>query len=113
MSVHGGLHSPPDVPYADPEGSGATQVVWKWALDLTPWPQRLEVPQGARLLHAELQAGALAMWWLCDPTAEHEQRVFVVAATGQQLTPDWHYACSWVAPGYVWHAFCDKAVTRA
>jgi len=61
------------------------EVIWKYTLSITSGAQRLEMPQGARLLSVAEQAGKLCLWAMVDPAKSHTTRYVEVTGTGQPL----------------------------
>lgn len=47
----------------------------------------VDVPKGAVFLSVQTQHGEPMMWWLVDPTAAKEKRVFDVVGTGWDFDP--------------------------
>lgn len=72
-----------------------------------PFANRIDMPEGAVVLTAQLQGGQAMLWALCDPGAPKKTRKFEYFGTGweieqQQLS---NYISTLQVDGYVWHIF--------
>jgi hypothetical protein len=63
------------------------QAVWKETLSLTV-SQGIEVPEGAKMLHAGLQGGLVCVWFQCDPEAPKTVRTILMVGTGHKEVSD-------------------------
>lgn len=64
--------------------------VYKYSV---PWPPRsdeffMEIPDGGRVISAQIQNGLPQMWALVDPDAPVKRRHFLIAGTGHNITHD-------------------------
>lgn len=59
-------------------------AVWKFMV--LPWQTAMEMPKGARLIHAHEQAGQVCVWAEVDPAAEPVLRKVLVVPTGNLST---------------------------
>lgn len=48
----------------------------------------LKLPKGATILTVQTQYGKPCIWFICDPDAEREERVFEIYGTGHELRGD-------------------------
>jgi hypothetical protein len=84
----------------------STFRIYKYPLAVTDC-QQIEMPVGAKVLHADMQNGRLCLWAMVDVAAPMGQRVFFVIGTGHDfggLSADQHIAT--VQDGaLVWHVF--------
>ncbi|KKN21865.1 hypothetical protein LCGC14_0920940 [marine sediment metagenome] len=66
-----------------------------------------ELPEGAQVVHFDMQHGEPTMWVLVDTDAPLDQRPFLVAGTGHELPVDARYIASCIDRelGLVWHLF--------
>lgn len=68
-------------------GKGAKEemkTVWKYTMDMAKI-QTIRMPQGAEILHVEVQMRCPCIWVLVDPTAPYEDREFQLAGTGHSI----------------------------
>lgn len=66
----------------------------------------IEMPVGAVILHAEVQAGTATMWAQVDPRAVKTYRRFRVIGTGHPFDPDrLTHVGTFQQPPFVWHLF--------
>jgi hypothetical protein len=52
--------------------------------------QSIEMPDGAEILTARIQDGALCIWALVDPEQPIVKRLFTIAPTGQEVVGIFH-----------------------
>ena len=63
--------------------------VWKFVLKMVSTEQTVEMPFGARILHADMQYNTPVIWALVNPQeTEMDKRRFLIAETGQEI--DYH-----------------------
>jgi hypothetical protein len=60
------------------------RTIWKYVLNLGATD--LSLPKGAKILTADVQYDAIALWAIVDPEAEREPRRFVIFGTGHPVT---------------------------
>jgi len=91
------------------------EVIWKYPLQPIPL-QTVQMPSGARFLHADVQSGRqLAAWFVVDPGAEAVDRLVYMVGTGRPLPEpaDRHTFLTTVQSGqFVWHFFIEDEVGR-
>lgn len=58
--------------------------IWKQTLDIKDI-QTIEVPNGAKMLDAQMQNGTLALWFLCDEKNTKVTRNIAIYGTGEPL----------------------------
>lgn len=63
-----------------------THTVWKAILQPLQM-QDIEMPMGAKVLHAAEQYGQLCIWYHCDPNAPRALRRFAIVGTGHPAPP--------------------------
>lgn len=51
----------------------------------------LPMPKGAQFCDVQMQGDSFAMWFLVDPDAEKEDRVFELVGTGYNVYPNMEY----------------------
>jgi len=56
-----------------------------WKMELKPGVAAYDLPKGARILSVAFQRGAPQMWFMCNPSAEHEKRIIVFTGTGHEI----------------------------
>lgn len=61
--------------------------IWKWELAVTD-SQTVMMPNGAKVLDAQMQKNSLFVWALCDENAEKEIRHFAIYGTGNPIPGD-------------------------
>lgn len=83
----------------------AAAAIWKFQLH--PWTETVEMPAGARLLHAHEQAGQVCVWALVNPAAPRVKRLLSVIGTGFTPSADEAYVgtAHIVEQGLVLHVF--------
>ena len=96
------------------------KIVFKYMIELGPYPQVREIPRGARLLHVEFTPGDSALtgeWWLWYEVELAERginisRVFHTIATGVEIPKSLQHLASGVRrlrvddkPLEVWHLY--------
>jgi len=86
--------------------------VWKYPLREAPGiPLWIKMPDGAEILHGEMQGDDLCLWALVDLSCAEKARCFIIVGTGHEfaLAPDMHAAhCATVLTSggaLVWHVF--------
>lgn len=85
-------------------------AIWKYEIPLTEMPF-VQMPKGARMLHAGEQGGKLFVWAAVDPVAELVPHRFTVAGTGHEVHMPlasmhvFHVGTVQMASGLVWHVF--------
>lgn len=84
--------------------------IFKYELDLDPAEQAVFMPEGARLLAAEVQsdhfADHLVVWAEVDPAGELVPRSFQILATGSYVETTLNYFATVQWPGnLVWHIY--------
>lgn len=81
-------------------------VVWKVTLSIGKLDQIRSLPEGAKVLTAQMQAGVPTLWVLCEPLRTAENRFFDVLGTGWDGIGPNHKYISTVQDGpFVWHVF--------
>ena len=83
------------------------QTIWKFPLRITD-VQTIEMPAGAQILTAQVQAEELMLWAIVDPHAANTGRTFAIATTGHamQFSPDKYIATFQLNGGlFVCHLF--------
>jgi hypothetical protein len=82
-------------------------TIWKYTLE--PGRTKLQMPQGAQVLTAQMQHGDLCVWAKVDPSRPLELRLFDVYGTGHTMPADPRhcYVGTVQADGgaLVWHVF--------
>lgn len=59
--------------------------IYKYDLHYYSVPELLKLPKDAKIIDFDIQDKAFKMWALVNPEAESENRVFILAMTGQPL----------------------------
>jgi hypothetical protein len=70
-----------------------------------PFPVAHQMPQGAEIVHVEMQGAAdIGIWFVCDPGAPKMLRHFAARGTGTHFEPDATYVGTVVVtPALVLH----------
>lgn len=63
--------------------------VFKEALEVVG-EQTISIPEGASLLHVDIQDGALCAWFMCDPSSRKVGRVILIYGTGHECKSQAH-----------------------
>jgi hypothetical protein len=85
------------------------KTLWKivFPMDMLIDRQRFDVPIGAVIRYCGMQTGGYpALWYECDPDADHEERTFALVGTGRKIPEgSWVYRGTSQSPTdrYVWH----------
>lgn len=80
------------------------KVIWKYPI--IPSPFTLELPDGAEILHIDIQVHRPFLWVLVDPSAPKRRYEFRIYGTGQEITLDnLRYIATFQQAGFVWHVF--------
>lgn len=58
------------------------QKIWKYPINTMDVNFVLEIPEGAKPLHFELQGGVPTLWVLVNPKHKFEKRYFRIVGTG-------------------------------
>lgn len=77
-------------------------------LELCDLDNRVDMPQGAVILSAQEQRGAICVWYLCDPSQPPTTRRIRVSGTGWDLhSPPGRFIGTVQTDGgnLVWHIF--------
>lgn len=61
-----------------------TYVIWKFPI--LPTNNKVEMPEDAEVLTAQMQGSTLCIWALVDPSADKVKRDIVVVATGHEIS---------------------------
>jgi hypothetical protein len=77
--------------------------VWKYDLEVADAVQEITMPQGAIIVHTDLQNFKPTMWVLVEPQNKPVMRVFVIHGTGHPILDCEKYVGTVMAPPYVWH----------
>lgn len=88
-------------------------TIYKYRLPVDDGPVPLAMPQGARILHAEmarptgdvLTDHTIELWALLDPASDPEQRAFIVRGTGHPVPRGSEYVATMRDGIFVWHLF--------
>ncbi|MEE8468863.1 MAG: hypothetical protein V3T22_10420 [Planctomycetota bacterium] len=90
-------------------------TIWKYPLQTMVRSQTIEVPAGARVLHADIQSGAVTVWALVDPDEALRERIEVwVMGTGHPFAESFAgsvpvaqdlHVCTVMDDPFVWHVF--------
>lgn len=90
-------------------------TIWKYPLKITD-KQILQMPEGAKLLSAQMQGNTLCLWALVNPGAPTQPREIEVFGTGNPMLVqlgdcafgaqvERHYISTAIAGALVWHIF--------
>lgn len=81
------------------------KTIYKYPTPTSFDPVRtIELPIGAEIVTVGLDpVGEFCMWALVDPTAEPENRMFVLVGTGHPITHDVNYIGSIKDGQFMWH----------
>lgn len=84
------------------------ETIWKFPLKMQG-VQTLDIPEGAVILHIELQYGQVCVWALVNPKAKKTHRTFAMYGTGQLLdvsAEEEHiFTFSQDEGSFIWHVF--------
>jgi hypothetical protein len=80
-------------------------TIWKFPLEKFEL-QTIRMPQGANIIAAQIQEGAICLWALVDPARPLEPRDFFTCGTGARIVFEkiW-YIGTVQDPPFVWHVF--------
>lgn len=88
------------------------RTIWKYPLGLPIWPVgwTLRMPEGAHILHVDVQGETPTIWADVDTEARPELRRFDVFGTGypvryQAGTPGKYIGSGMSDSGFVWHVY--------
>lgn len=81
----------------------AVAEVWKYRM--LRQQEAFGIPVGAILLHVHEQDGIPCVWMRVDPSANVEQRTFLVVGTGHQFSARYLYLGTAHCGSLVWHVF--------
>ena len=97
------------------EATTATRqrTVWKFPLGPLHGPAYAWLPEGAAILHFDIQGGEPTIWALVDPERPTEQRKFEFVGTGHPLLAERDgfpssYIGTCFSGLFVWHLFEAK-----
>jgi hypothetical protein len=81
--------------------------IYKYELEIAGAAQHVSMRQGARVLCAQVQRGAINIWAEVDVSAPDELRTFYVVPTGTRIPPG---AITYIGtvqqpPMFVWHVY--------
>lgn len=82
-------------------------TIWKYPLQVTD-VQWVSMPEGARLLYVDYQAGDLSLWAMVDSKAPLRNRLIAVVGTGNPAPTDQDgasYVGTAISGSFVWHVF--------
>lgn len=79
------------------------QTIWKFEVDVGE--NKLQLPQGARVIEFQSQNGRLYIWALVVRNAPGEERRMWVYGTGFPIPSGCEYIATAHAPPFVWHLF--------
>lgn len=82
--------------------------VWKFPID-KPGVHKVEMPEGARVVHVAAQDGKVCLWAVVDPENIAETKQFQVVGTGWDVEWDDETYTGYIGTArtgiYVWHVF--------
>jgi len=89
-----------------------SRKIYKYILEVTD-EQIKELPAGAEFLHVGIQGSypsSIQLWAIVDPSADPEQRRFIIHGTGHPVARSLHASAhigTVITPGghLVWHVF--------
>jgi hypothetical protein len=81
-----------------------SDTIWKYPFGLAD-TFSLSMPEGAEVLHVDVQQPTPCMWVRVDPSASMQTRTFHVVGTGTPIPPGAEHLGTWLQPPYVWHLF--------
>lgn len=77
--------------------------IWKYTLWHGVNP--IAMPDGARVVHFDIQAGVYTMWALVTPGPLVAPRQFMIFGTGHDIPEHAEYIATAQQPPFVWHLF--------
>jgi hypothetical protein len=90
-------------------------VVWKFPIPIRD-TFTIDLPIGAKVLHAEVQGRMPTMWVLLNPKAPTYPHMFLIVGTGNPVGEEAINCCDHVAtfqmPPFVWHLFAWRHETE-
>lgn len=75
------------------------KTIYKYTITRKP----VQMPEGAVIVHTDLQEQSYCIWALVDPANALESRQFDVIGTGWDYEPNMHYVGSILEGSFVWH----------
>ena len=84
------------------------KVIWKTELTVADH-QAIQAPEGSEVLSAQLQQGALCIWYLCDPDATLNVMDVWILGTGHTHDSQGDYVDTFQTNGgsLVFHVFAE------
>jgi hypothetical protein len=80
-------------------------TIWKFPLQrLTPHIS-IALPEGAQILHFDIQVGEFCIWCAVDPEAPMKYEIFSILGTGDELPQRRKHIGTALDNGFVWHLF--------
>lgn len=84
------------------------EAVYKYPLALTD-VQDVKMPEGARILSAQVQDGKICVWAVVNGDAPLVYRRFMIAGTGHQhVFSPWKFLDTVQTGPFVWHVFYQE-----
>ena len=80
-----------------------TTEIWKYQLERTPAPQRIQMPAGAQVVHVAMQHEHFTLWAHVDPERPPAPRSFIVVGTGTAIPPMHEHRGTVQIEEYVFH----------
>jgi uncharacterized protein YbdZ (MbtH family) len=82
-------------------------TIWKFPFDVTD-RFTLEIPDGYRILHVEMQGKSPCLWAIVDEARPPSQTRFALFGTGFEVPAGWEHVGTFQQPPYVWHLFREE-----
>lgn len=83
-----------------------SRIVFKYKIDISGF--QLDLPEGAKILKIDLQAGVPQMWIMFDENKRTRPSKFSVYGTGHEIRPESVlHVGTFQQEGFVWHVFRD------
>ena len=94
--------------------SAEARTIWKYTISLGD--TRIDMPQGAKILAVQFQAGEIALWALVWPHLPMEKRAITIYGTGHPIPAapgDYIGTVQTLGGALVWHVFDETEARRA
>lgn len=84
------------------------RTVWKQRIDLYGGPSKIDLPEGARLVHLAAEPtnrDVALMWFEVDTDAPKRPRYFAVCGTGYPIPDSGVHVGTVIVAPFVWHVY--------
>lgn len=82
--------------------------VYKYQISMAIGLQYVTIPDGAEIVHFDMQDSQLCIWAIVDIYAVHQVKHFWLLGTGYDIPDNLTYIDTVQRDGFVWHLFGEK-----